>query len=38
VGDEREEFAQFYQTSQDGCLRAVYASVGDRLLAEDLVA
>lgn len=38
VGDELEEFAQFYQTSRDGCLRAVYASVGDRLLAEELVA
>lgn len=38
VGDELEEFAQFYQTSRDGCLRAVYASVGDRLLAEELIA
>ena len=38
VGDEPEEFAQFYQASWDRCLRAVYASVGDRLLAEDLVA
>lgn len=38
VGDEPEEFAEFYQTSRDGCLRAVYASVGDRLLAEELIA
>lgn len=38
VEDELEEFAEFYQTSRDGCLRAVYASVGDRLLAEELVA
>ncbi|HEU5353285.1 MAG TPA: SigE family RNA polymerase sigma factor [Actinocrinis sp.] len=38
VGDELEEFAGFYQASRDGCLRAVYASVGDRLLAEELVA
>jgi RNA polymerase sigma-70 factor (sigma-E family) len=33
-----EEFAEFYQQSRDGCLRAVYASVGDLSLAEDLVA
>lgn len=32
------DFAQFYQEARDGCLRAVYASVGDRQLAEDLVA
>ena len=38
VGDEPEEFAEFYEGSRDGCLRAVYASVGDRLLAEDLIA
>jgi DNA-directed RNA polymerase specialized sigma24 family protein len=38
VEDGLEEFAEFYQTSRDGCLRAVYASVGDRLLAEELVA
>ena len=36
--DEPEDFAEFYQASRDGCLRAVYASVGDRLLAEELVA
>jgi RNA polymerase sigma factor (sigma-70 family) len=38
VEQESGEFAEFYLTSRDGCLRAVYASVGDRLLAEELVA
>lgn len=32
------EFREFYQASQDVCLRAVLVSVGDRQLAEDLVA
>ena len=32
------EFKEFYQASQHACLRAVLASVGDRQLAEDLVA
>jgi RNA polymerase sigma factor (sigma-70 family) len=32
------EFQEFYQTSRDACLRAVLAGVGDRQLAEDLVA
>jgi RNA polymerase sigma-70 factor (ECF subfamily) len=32
------EFADFYRTSRDSCLRAVYAVVGDRHLAEELVA
>jgi RNA polymerase sigma-70 factor (sigma-E family) len=32
------EFQEFYQGSRDACLRAVLASVGDRQLAEDLVA
>jgi RNA polymerase sigma-70 factor (sigma-E family) len=32
------EFQEFYETSRDACLRAVLASVGDRQLAEDLVA
>ena len=32
------EFQEFYQASRDVCLRAVLASVGDRQLAEDLVA
>jgi RNA polymerase sigma factor (sigma-70 family) len=38
VEQESGEFAEFYLTSRDGCLRAVYASVSDRLLAEELVA
>src|SRR5258708_5104369 len=38
VDKEPADFAAFYQQSRDGCLRAVYASVGDLLLAEDLVA
>lgn len=33
-----EDFAEFYRMSADACLRAVYASVGDRALAEDLTA
>jgi RNA polymerase sigma-70 factor (sigma-E family) len=32
------EFQEFYQASRDACLRAVLAGVGDRQLAEDLVA
>jgi RNA polymerase sigma-70 factor (sigma-E family) len=32
------EFQEFYQASRDSCLRAVLAIVGDRQLAEDLVA
>ena len=32
------EFARFYETSRDDCLRAVFASVGDLHIAEDLVA
>jgi RNA polymerase sigma factor (sigma-70 family) len=36
--DSAGEFAWFYQSSKDGCLRAVLATVGDRHLAEDLVA
>ena len=32
------EFQEFYQAGRDACLRAVLASVGDRQLAEDLVA
>ncbi len=31
-------FAEFYAGARDDCLRAVFASVGDRLVAEDLVA
>lgn len=32
------EFKEFYAAGQDACLRAVLAGVGDRQLAEDLVA
>ncbi|MGW6055449.1 sigma-70 family RNA polymerase sigma factor [Streptomyces sp. NPDC055189] len=32
------EFREFYRADRDVCLRAVLASVGDRQLAEDLVA
>lgn len=32
------EFHEFYRSGQAACLRAVLASVGDRQLAEDLVA
>jgi RNA polymerase sigma-70 factor (sigma-E family) len=35
---KQPEFQEFYETSRDTCLRAVLASVGDRQLAEDLVA
>jgi RNA polymerase sigma-70 factor (ECF subfamily) len=38
VSQEQQEFAQFYLTSRDACLRAVTAVVGDRQLAEDMVA
>jgi RNA polymerase sigma-70 factor (sigma-E family) len=37
VDHEREEdFADFYRSARDGCLRAVFAACGDRALAEDL--
>ncbi len=32
------EFTEFYRSDRDRCLRAVLACVGDRQLAEDLVA
>lgn len=32
------EFQEFYESGRDACLRAVVASVGDRQLAEELVA
>jgi RNA polymerase sigma-70 factor (sigma-E family) len=38
MGLEPEEFAEFYRTSRDSCLKAVTAVVGDRQLAEELVA
>ena len=36
--EPEEDFAEFYRACADACLRAVYASVGDRALAEDLTA
>jgi RNA polymerase sigma-70 factor (sigma-E family) len=34
----RQEFTEFYTASRDDCLRIVLVNVGDRQLAEDLVA
>jgi RNA polymerase sigma-70 factor (sigma-E family) len=38
VGHAQNEFADFYRDSRDSCLKAATAVVGDRQLAEDLVA
>jgi RNA polymerase sigma-70 factor (sigma-E family) len=38
VGRDETEFAEFFQASWDPCLRAVTASTGSMLLAEDQVA
>jgi RNA polymerase sigma-70 factor (sigma-E family) len=38
VEQKRREFTEFYVESRDECLRVVLVSVGDRQLAEDLVA
>ncbi|HLX52017.1 MAG TPA: sigma-70 family RNA polymerase sigma factor [Streptosporangiaceae bacterium] len=38
VGTQRLDFAEFYLRSKDECLRTVLISVGDRDLAQDLVA
>jgi RNA polymerase sigma factor (sigma-70 family) len=38
VEHEQMEFAEFYRTSRDGCLQAVFTIVADSHLAEDLVA
>jgi RNA polymerase sigma factor (sigma-70 family) len=38
VGHENTEFAEFFQTSWEPCLRAVVASTGSVQLAEDQVA
>jgi RNA polymerase sigma-70 factor (sigma-E family) len=35
---DQREFEEFYAAARDGCLRVVLISVGDRELAEDLVA
>jgi DNA-directed RNA polymerase specialized sigma24 family protein len=37
-GVKQREFTEFYRSDQAACLRAVLVSVGDRQLAEDLVA
>lgn len=36
--DKRLEFADFYAAARDDCLQIVLVTVGDRQLAEDLVA
>jgi RNA polymerase sigma-70 factor (sigma-E family) len=38
VEHKRQEFTEFYTSAADDCLRIVLVSVGDRQLAEDLVA
>ena len=38
VEQKRREFSEFYALAKDDCLRIVLVSVGDRQLAEDLVA
>lgn len=38
VEEDRREFAEFYAAARDECLRVVLISVGDRVLAENLVA
>ena len=38
VEQQPREFSEFYRAAKDDCLRIVLVSVGDRQLAEDLVA
>ncbi len=38
MNSEPEDFESFYERTRDGCLRAIYVSVGDMSLAEDLTA
>jgi RNA polymerase sigma-70 factor (sigma-E family) len=38
VGVKQLEFQEFYEANRDRCLRAVLTAVGDRQVAEDLVA
>jgi RNA polymerase sigma-70 factor (sigma-E family) len=38
VGSQRADFAEFYRACKDECLFTVLVSVGDRDVAEDLVA
>ncbi|MFF0190906.1 hypothetical protein [Streptomyces sp. NPDC005244] len=37
-GVKQLDFEEFYRADRDMCLRAVLASVGERRLAEELVA
>jgi RNA polymerase sigma-70 factor (ECF subfamily) len=38
VEQQQAEFAEFYRSARDDCLRIVLVNVGDQTLAEDLVA
>jgi RNA polymerase sigma factor (sigma-70 family) len=38
VGTQRLDFAEFYRTSRDECLRTVLVSVGDQDTAQEMVA
>jgi RNA polymerase sigma factor (sigma-70 family) len=38
VGTQRLDFAEFYRTARDECLRTVLVSVGDQDTAQELVA
>jgi RNA polymerase sigma-70 factor (ECF subfamily) len=38
VNHDGRDFASFYEASRDDCLRTVFASVGDREAAQDMVA
>jgi RNA polymerase sigma-70 factor (sigma-E family) len=38
VGQEPRDFAEFYASAKDDCLRAVLAAISDKQSAEDLVA
>src|ERR1700760_1969541 len=38
VAAQRRDFSEFYRASRDVCLRAVLATVGDRDIAQELVA
>ena len=38
VNSDSLAFAEFYEGARDDCVRVVFASVGDRQVAEDLVA
>jgi RNA polymerase sigma-70 factor (sigma-E family) len=38
VDREPSDFTEFYRAARDDCLRAAFASLGDRQVAEDLVA